>query len=78
MKNYIFPDIFKKSNIMPVHEKGDKRIIDNDRPVSLLTICGKIFEKLLFNLIFKFLDAILLSPNKSGLRPSDSCEYQRL
>ena len=48
---------------MPVHEKGDKRITDNDRPVSLLTICGKIFEKLLFNLIFKFLDAILLNIN---------------
>ena len=77
--NGIFPDIWKKSNIIPVHKKGDKQIIDNYRPVSLLPICGKIFKKLLFNSIFKFLDDNnLLSSNQSGFRPSDSCEYQRL
>ena len=77
--NGIFPDIWKKSNIIPVHKKGDKQIIDNHRPVSLLPICGKIFKKLLFNSIFKFLDNNnLLSSNQSGFRPSDSCEYQLL
>ena len=54
--NGIFPDIWKKSNIIPVHKKGDKQIIDNYRPVFLLRICGKVFEKLLFNSVFKFLD----------------------
>ena len=69
----------KKTNIIPVHKKSDKQIIDNYRPVSLLPICGKIFEKLLFNSIFKFLDDNnLLSSNQSGFRPSDSCEYQLL
>ena len=44
-----------------------------------LSICGKIFKKLLFNSIFKFLDDNnLLSSNQSGFRPSDSCEYQLL
>ena len=77
--NGIFPDIWKKSNIIPVHKKGDKQITDNYRPVSLLPIRGKIFEKLLFNSIFKFLDDNnLLSSNQSGFRPSDSCEYQLL
>ena len=78
--NGIFPDICKKSNIILVHKKQtDKQIIDNYRPVSLLPICGKIFEKLLFNSIFKFLDDNnLLSSNQSGFRPSDSCEYQLL
>ena len=75
--NGIFLHIWKKSNIIPVHKKGDKQIIDNYRSVSLLPICGKIFEKLLFNSIFKFLDDNnLLSSNQSGWRPSDSCEYQ--
>ena len=56
----------KKCNIIPVHKKGDKQIIDNYRPVSLLPICGKISEKLLFNSIFKFLDdKNLLSSNQS-------------
>ena len=73
-----FPNICKKSNI-PVHKKGDKKIIDNYRPVSLLLICGKIFKKLLFNSIFKFLyNNNLLCSNQSGFRPSDSFEYHLL
>ena len=77
--NGIFRDIWKKSNIILVHKKGDKQIIDNYGPVSLLLICGKIFEKLPFNAIFKFLDDNnLLISNQSGFRSSDSCEYQLL
>ena len=44
-----FPDIWKKSNICPIYKKGDKEVINNYRPVSLLPICGKIFERLTFN-----------------------------
>ena len=51
-----FPDIWKKSNIVPVYKRGDKQIIDNYRPISLLPICGKILEKILFNLIYEFLE----------------------
>ena len=40
----IFPDIRKKSNICPIHKKGGKQIISKYRPVSLLPICGEIFE----------------------------------
>ena len=65
-------------NNIPVHNKGDKPIIDNYRHVSLLLIHGKIFKKLLFNSIFKFFDDNLLSSNQSEFRPPDSCEYQRL
>ena len=75
----IFPDIWKKSNIIPVHKKRDKQVIDHYRPVSLLPICNKIFQKLLVTSIFKFLDDNnLLSSNQSGFRPSDSCDYQLL
>ena len=79
INNGIFPDIWKKSNIIPVHKKGDKKFIDNVRPVSLLPICSKIFVKLLFNSTFKFPDDNnLLSSNQSDFRPSDFCEYQLL
>ena len=39
----MFPDICKKINC-PIHKKSDKQIINNYRPVSLLPICGKMFE----------------------------------
>ena len=72
-----FPAIWKKSNIVPVHEKGDKQIIDNYRPVSLLLIFGKIFERILFNSLFNYIqENNLLCEHQSGFRPNDSCIYQ--
>ena len=44
-----FPKEWKKTNIIPVHKIGDKQLIANYRPISLLPICGKVFEKLIFN-----------------------------
>ena len=60
-------------------KKREKQIVDNYRPVSLLPILGKIFERVIFNSIFSFLKVNnFLCPNQSGFRPSDSCEYQLL
>ena len=74
-----FPDIWKRSNIIPVHKKGDKQIVDNYRPVSLLPIFGEILEKLLFNSIMDFLEeGSLLNSNRSGFRSDDVCESQLL
>ena len=52
----VFPDIWKKSNIVPVYKRGDKQIIDNYITIYLLPICGKILEKILLNLIYEFLE----------------------
>ena len=60
--NGIFPDVWKKSNIIPVH---DRQIINNYRLVSLLPICDKIFEKLLYNSIFNFLLKLKQPPEAS-------------
>ena len=74
-----FPDIWKKSNIVPVHKKGDKQVVNNYRPVSLLPVCRKILEILVFNPFFDFRDNnSLLSANQSGFRPFESCESQLL
>ena len=50
-----FPLEWKKANIVPTHKKDDKQTVINYRPVSLLPICGKIFERLLYNEMFNFL-----------------------
>ena len=74
-----FPDIWKRSNIMPVHKKNDKQLVGNYQPISLLSIFGKMFEKIIFNNIFRFLlEERLLNPNQSDFRPSDSCINQLL
>ena len=69
----------KKSNIIPVHKKTDKRNLENYRPISLLPIFSKILEKTIFNQMYTFLqNEQLLNPNQSGFRPSDSCINQLL
>ena len=74
-----FPCDWKKANIVRLHKKGDKQTLKNYRPVSLLPICGKIFERLIFNEMFRFfLDNKLISTNHSGFKPGDSCIDQLL
>ena len=60
-------------------KKHDKQLMKNYQPVSLLPICSKIFEKVIFNSLFKYLDDNnLLTSNQSGFRPGDSCVHQLL
>ena len=74
-----FPNNWKKSNVVPIHKKGDKQFLQNYRPVSLLPICSKIFEKIIFNPMVDFLEEYsLLCPHQSGFRSSDSFQSQLL
>ena len=62
-----------------VTKKEDKQNLKNYRPGSVLPICGKFFERLIFNEGFSFFLANnLLAPNQSGLKPGDSCVNQLL
>ena len=78
LQNGSFPNNWKKSNLS-IDKKVDKQLLQNYQPVSLLPICGKIFERIIFNPIFEYLEKnSLLCPNQSGFRPFDSCENQLL
>ena len=75
----IFPDNWKKSNIFPTPKKGDKQIVDNCRPVSLLPVCGKIFERLIFISLYQDLEEHNLhSIHQSGFCFNGSCINQLL
>ena len=49
------PNVWKKSNIVPVQKKGDKQLIKNYL-LCLLPICVNLMEKLMFNSISNFTD----------------------
>ena len=56
LNSCIYSSIWKKANVKPVHKKDDQQCVYNYRLVSLLPVFGKIFEKLIFNEIYSFLD----------------------
>ena len=49
-----FPKILKICNVSPIFKKGDFQLFDNYRPISVLPIFGKIFEKVLYNRLYSF------------------------
>ena len=70
----VFPDDWKKSNVVPIHKKESKKVIKNYSPTSLLPIFSKVFEILVCTTLFNFfLQNKLFSPCQSGFIPSDSC-----
>ena len=73
----IFPSSWKKANVTPIHKKNDNAIVDNYRPVSLLSCVGKLFERAVFKYVFNFLrDTNAISLKQSGFIPGDSTTYQ--
>ena len=79
MESCSFLSEWKKGNVVSIHKKDDKQCLKNYCPISLLPICGKIFDKLIFNEMFTFfIENELISPNQSGFTPGDSCVNQLL
>ena len=64
------------NDLVPVHKKGNKQTFEN---VSLLSICGKIFERSIYRNLFEFFIANeLISSNQSSFKPVDYCIKQLL
>ena len=45
----------EKENAIPVYKKKERNLIQNYRPVSLLPICGKIFEKVIIDNLYPYI-----------------------
>ena len=51
----IFPDILKLAKVTPLHKKESKLDFLNYRPISLLSVFSKIYEKLIYTRIYSYL-----------------------
>ena len=45
----------KKANLAPVHKIEGKMLVRNYLPIRLLPIVGKMFERVIYNSLFKLL-----------------------
>ena len=57
---------WEKADVAPVYKKGDKKTVKNVRSLSILPICGKIVEHMLYNNVTEFLaESNLIFPKQS-------------
>ena len=64
-----FPQFCKVARVVPIYKTGDSTDVNNYRPISILPIFSKIFEKIVYHQLYGFLfKHNLLSPNQFGFR----------
>jgi len=77
MKIGVFPDILKIGRITPIYKnKGSKQNFNNYRPISILAIFGKIYEKVIYKRLYSFLTSQNLIYSKQfGFRKGHSTSH---
>ena len=65
----LFPDLWKVARVTPIFKAGDRANKSNYRPISVLPVISRLFEKLIYNQLYQFLNENgLLAPEQSGFR----------
>ena len=76
MENGYFPVILKTGKITPIFKKGDPQQLDNYRPVSVIPIFSKIFEKVIYSRLYSFLTTMNVIYDKQfGFRKNHSTTH---
>ena len=58
IKSSIFPSCLKHADVTPLHKKCNETLKENYRPLSILPILSKVFERSMFREISSFFDDI--------------------
>ena len=72
----ICPDKLKTGQINPVHKFESKMLYSNYRPMSILPLFSKVFERLMFNKIYNFVIKLeIIYKNQFGFQKGKSTEH---
>ena len=75
-QNGTFPEKLKIAKVIPIFKKGDASKNSNYRPISLLSIFSKIFEKLMHQRLYNFLELHeILFQMQFGFRNGHSTDH---
>ena len=71
----IFPSQLKTAKVIPVFKSGDSDIFNNYRPISVLPIFSKVFERLVHNRLYNFISRFnLIHHRQFGFRSKYSTD----
>ena len=73
----VFPKVWKRANIVPIHKKGSKSSPLNYRSVSLLPMFGKVVERVVCDALYAHVKPVL-SDKQHGFMPGRSCSSNLL
>ena len=75
IKTGAFPMKWKEAKVKSLHKGGSPKDLNNFRPISILPVLSKLFEKHAFESLMNYLEKYkLLYNTQSGFRPNHSCE----
>ena len=79
LREGILPSDWKSSTVIPIFKKGPRYDPLNYRPISLTSVCGKVFERIVCEHLSEYLESnSILSPHQFGFRSSRSTMDQLL
>ena len=72
----IFPDLCKIAKVIPIYKKSNPLLCENYRPISLLPIFSKIFEKIIYKRMYNFIEMNkLIYTRQFGFRSKHSTTH---
>ena len=72
----VYPDSLKIAKVIPIFKNGSKSSVNNYRPISILSPINKIFEKIIYSRLIKYIDKYnLLYKYQYGFRKNHSTEH---
>ncbi|KAG8243116.1 hypothetical protein J6590_108674 [Homalodisca vitripennis] len=70
-----FPTKFKQATVVPIFKKGDRELLQNHRPIALLCVFSKVFERCMKARLLSFLNKVkFFSPYQFGFTEGKSTE----
>ena len=71
----VFPLEWKQANVMPVPKSGDRHMVNNYRPISVIPVIAKVFESMVHGQLYEYLSRNkILSEEQTGFRPNRSTQ----
>ena len=79
LRTGIFPDEWKIAKVTPIHKADEKNVCGNYRPVSVISVVSKVFEKVVYEQLMQYLEQHkIISKFQSGSRANHSTETSLL
>ena len=76
LQHGVFPEKLKLAKVVPLFKSGSRTVFVNYRPISVLPIFDKVFEKIVHNRLMSYLQEFkILSENQFGFQKNKSTAH---